>query len=187
MVTLMVMVYVGGHISGAHYNPAVTIAIWLRGKLDAKDIPLYLVSQIVGAFAAAVVVYLFKSPQTFAPQPGDGFSAGQVLLAEFLFTFALCLVILTVATSDKLEGNNIYGLAIGMTVTAGAICVGPISGGCFNPAVFIGPGLMHLKNSSTFLTHLPLYLIGPIGGGVVAVGLFRFLDSQAEAEGAGAA
>jgi len=174
--TLMVMIYAGGHISGAHYNPAVTLAVWMRGKCETKDVPGYLLGQVLGATAAAIVYYIFNEPKTFAPAPGAGVSISHALLAEVIWTFALAFVVLNVATSEKTAGNYIYGLAIGMTVTAGALTVGPISGGCFNPAVYIGPALIHTRNSHTLLTYLPLYIIGPCLGGILAALTFKFME-----------
>lgn len=109
---LMVMVYLGGHISGAHYNPAVTVALLLRGKLSPGDGAPYLVAQLLAAFLASGAVFLVAG-DTFAPVPGAGASAAQAFLAEALFTFALVLVILNVATAKATEGNDYYGLAIG--------------------------------------------------------------------------
>ena len=132
---LMVMVFMGGHISGAHYNPAVSLAVFLRGRMDsAMEMVYYWIAQILGAFVAAVIVYLCVS-NTFAPAPGANASMLGVLLVEFLFTFALALVVLNSATAKGTEGNSFYGLAIGFTVMVGAFAGGDISGGAFNPAV----------------------------------------------------
>lgn len=137
----MVMVYMGGHISGGHYNPAVTLAVWLRGKLESRLVAGYMFSQILGAFAAALIFYLVQD-RTFSPAPAAGVDVWKSILLELLFTFALCSVVLAVATSDRLKGNYIYGLAIGFTVLTGAFSVGSITGGAFNPAVAFGPQLM---------------------------------------------
>ena len=119
---LMVMVYMGGHVSGAHYNPAVSIGVFLRGKLDSKDVVPYIASQLVGAFLAAfVTAHLTGSFLSVAPAAEATTVAA--LTAEILFTLALVLVILNVATSSKTEGNSYYGLAIGFTVMAGAFAV----------------------------------------------------------------
>ena len=140
---LMVMVYMGGHISGAHYNPAVTIAVWLRGKCSTADVVPYIIAQLFGACLAAVVFFALRGKGAeFVIDPGTSVSLWQALLAEFLFTFALCLVVLNVATSKATEGNSYYGLAIGFTVLASAYAVGHISGGAFNPAVGVGPNLV---------------------------------------------
>ncbi|GJM25112.1 MAG: hypothetical protein DHS20C16_15270 [Phycisphaerae bacterium] len=169
---LMVMVYMGGHISGAHYNPAVTLGVFLRGKAEAKDVVPYIIAQIAGALAASAIVYwLLGKP--FGPAPGEGVGTWQALGAEMLLTFALTLVILNVATTKKTEGNSYYGLAIGFTVTAGAATVGGISGGAFNPAVGTGPLLMGAIVGDGSLSNLWMYWVGPIVGALAAVLVFK--------------
>ena len=170
--TLMVMVYMGGHVSGAHYNPAVTLAVYLRGALDAADILPYMVAQLVGAGLASAAV-LSITGGTFAPAPGAEYTLGPVLLSEFLVTFALVLVILNVATADATQGNSYYGLAIGFTVAAGAWAVGSVSGGAFNPAVGVGPALVGTLAGDGSMADVWLYLAGPFLGGVAAVPIFR--------------
>ena len=128
---LMVMVYAGGHISGAHYNPAVTLAVFMRGKLPMADVVPYMASQVIGAVAGALAVGFLAGSGT----PMEIVNVPAALLAEFLFTFGLCWVVLNVATSRDTSGNSFYGLAIGMTVLAGAFAVARISGGAFIPAV----------------------------------------------------
>jgi len=164
---LMVMVYMGGHISGAHYNPAVTLAAVMRGVLPGKEAVPYMVSQILGATLGAFAAMMLAG-QTFAPAPGMDVSALHALVAEFLFTFALVLVILNVATDPATSGNSYYGLAIGFTVGAGAFAVGGISGGAFNPAVGIGPILMSTIHGGGGMSDLWLYLVGPFAGAVAA-------------------
>lgn len=164
---LMVMVYMGGHISGAHYNPAVTLAVALRGKLAWGEVLAYWLSQVLGALAAALVVQGVTG-SSFAPAPGAGVAIGSALGVEFLFTFALCLVVCSSATTVATAGNSFYGLAIGFTVAAGAFAGGDISGGAFNPAVGIGPiALSSLSGAGGWGT-LWLYLVGPFAGGAVA-------------------
>ena len=116
---LMAMVYMGGHISGAHYNPAVSVAILIRGKMKARELAPYVTAQISGAILASLAVMLIVG-DTFAPAPDPEAGLGVVLLCEGLFTFALSLVVLNVATDDATAGNSYYGLAIGFTVLAGA-------------------------------------------------------------------
>ena len=109
------------------------------------------------------------------PAPGADVGFGQALLVEILFTFALASVVLNTATTKKLEGNYIYGFAIGLTVTAAAIAGGGISGGAFNPAVGTGPILYSLAHEGS-ASNLALYWIGPLIGGALAALLFRFLQ-----------
>lgn len=169
---LMVMVYMGGHVSGAHYNPAVTLAVFMRGKLDAREVVPYMLSQIVGALLAAAAVYGVHG-ETFAPAPAADASLVGVLLLEFLFTFALALVVLHVATAAETAGNSFYGLAIGFTVLVGAFAAGPVSGGAFNPAVGIGPILLDALAGSGGWGNLWIYIVAPLLGGAAAAAVFK--------------
>jgi len=171
---LMVMVFMGGHISGAHYNPAVSLAVFLRGRMDsAKEMVYYWIAQVLGAFVAAVIVYLCVS-DTFAPAPGANASMQGVLLVEFLFTFALALVVLNTATAAGTKDNSFYGLAIGFTVMVGAFAGGEISGGAFNPAVGVGPILMDVIAGDGAIGNIWIYLVAPLAGGAVAAYVFKF-------------
>jgi aquaporin Z len=166
---LMVMVYAGGHVSGAHYNPAVTLGVWMRGKCPTTDVAPYWIAQIVGALAAAFVTkFVAGTPLdvNLAPKPGPA------LAAEFLFTFALVYVVLNVATAKATAGNSYYGLAIGMTVMAGAFAVGSISGGAFNPAVAIGISTMGLVAPTSIWIHI----VADLAGGAVAALAFQFIN-----------
>lgn len=163
---LVALIFAGAHVSGAHYNPAVTLGLTLRGKCEVREALAYIIIQICAAFIAAWVSFVLIS-RTSAPAPGT--ELWKALLAEFIFTFALVFVVLHVATSKKLEGNGFYALAIGFTVMAGAFACGQISGGVFNPALTIGMVLVDLLkggNSSQTLSYLlPQFL----GGAVAAV------------------
>ena len=157
---LMVMVYAGGHISGAHYNPAVTLAVFLRGKCETKDVVPYMVVQVLGATAAALAVKFLKGPDVTVT-PSDLMAVlPKALLAEILFTFALAFVILNVATAKGTGGNSFYGLAIGFTVLAGAFAVGGISGGVFNPAVAVGISIMGLSSWANIWVFLVANFVG---------------------------
>lgn len=168
--TLMVMVYMGGHVSGAHYNPAVTLAVLMRGAMATADVVPYLVAQLLGATLAAATVFLLTGA-TFAPAPSAG--GLEALVAEALVTFALALVVLNVATAESTKGNSYFGLAIGATVLGGAIAVGGFSGGAFNPAVGVGPTLVDVVAGGGSLGNLWLYLVGPFAGAAAAVPVFR--------------
>jgi aquaporin Z len=170
---LMVMIFAGGHVSGGHFNPAVTLGVWLRGKCEAKDVAPYMIFQIMGAVLAALAVKFLKGGAAVAPlQP----ATVPALLAEFLFTFALVYVVLNVATSKETSGNSFYGLAIGFTVLVGAFSVGNISGGVFNPAVAVGISIMGLSS----WPNIWIYLLADFVGAAVAVGAFNAL-SRADA------
>lgn len=165
---LMVMVYAGGHLSGAHFNPAVTLAVWMRGRLAARDVAPYMISQVVGAIAGALVACYLR-PHDLAIASPDVMAA---LTAEFLFTFALVYVVLNVATAKSAQGNSYYGLAIGFTVLAGAFAVGDISGGAFNPAVAIALSAMGLSAWS----NLWIFLVANFAAAVAAATTFRVLN-----------
>ena len=131
--TLMVMIYAGGHISGAHYNPAVTVSIYLRGACEKDEVLPYIVSQVIAAVSAAIIVESLLFPDALSPEMAD--LGTDAIVAELLFTFALAYVILNVATTESTSGNGYYGAAIALVVLAGAITVGSISLASFNPAV----------------------------------------------------
>ena len=169
---LMVRVYMGGHISGGHYNPAVSLGVWLRGKLTPKDCGTYFVAQLLGAVIAALAVNVIAG-QAFAPQPGLGSTTLGAFLAEALFTFALVLVVLQTATSEKTAGNSYFGLAIGFTIVVAAYAAGPISGGAFNPAVGLGPIFVNVLLGGGSFADAWLYVAGPLTGGALAAGAFK--------------
>ena len=171
---LMAMVYMGGYISGAHYNPAVTVALWVLDKIKPGEAMRYIGAQIGGGFMAAGV-YAFLKQDFFIPGPGVGVSMIQALLVEVLFTFALASVVLHVAATDKTKNNQYYGLAIGMTLLAGAFAAGPISGGALNPAVGVSPLLFDISAISSHLSSMMLYSSGPVAGGLLAGLVYRKL------------
>ena len=168
---LMTMIFAGGHVSGAHFNPAVTLAVFVRGRCDAKDVIPYWVAQLAAAVAAALVtVFLVGkngSPRSFQNVPA-------AFVAEFLFTFALAYVVVNCATAKGTAGNSFYGLAIGMTVMAGAFSVGAISGAAFNPAVAVGAAVMNLVKFSDIWIHI----VSELAGGLSAGLMFKFLNPE---------
>ncbi len=164
--TLMVMIYAGGHISGAHYNPAVTVSIWLRGTFDRSDLTPYILSQMTaGAIAALVTANVIITGtiadefnmQMFDPNSNQTIS---ILASEFLFTFVLVYVILNVATSESTEGNGYYGAAIASVVLAGALTVGQISLASFNPAVTLSLSIAGKMAYADMWLHLVPQLLG---------------------------
>jgi aquaporin Z len=166
---LMVMVYAAGHVSGGHLNPAVTLAVWVRGRCETKDVLPYWGAQVIaGILAALVAVFLVGKSGT----PMEIKSLPAAFVAEFLFTFALAFVVLNSATAKGTAGNSFYGLAIGMTVMAGAFAVGSIGGGAFNPAVAVGAAVMKLVSFSQIWVHL----VADLAGGLVAGLVFKFLN-----------
>ncbi len=176
--SLMIMVYMGGHISGGHYNPAVSLAVLLRGKMASTgEFVGYVASQCAGAIVAALAVVAILG-RTFAPAPAADARVGGALLVEFLYTFALALVVLNSAASAKTHGNSFYGLAIGFTIVVAAFAGGPISGGAFNPAVGIGPILVDALGAGGTFAHLWLYLVGPLAGGALAAVVFGLQERE---------
>ena len=169
---LMVMIYAGGHISGGHFNPAVTLGVTLRGRCSWEDAPFYWVAQFIGGALAALVAIYIISPYK-APAVLD-LNFGPQFLAEFLFTFALVWVVLNSATAKATSGNSFYGLAIGFTVLTGAFAVGGVSGGAFNPAVALGIAIIHL----TELANIWLYLLAEFAGGAAAAILFKWVNPE---------
>ncbi len=131
----------------------------------------------MAALIANLVLRNFPK-HSFDVAPGENVGVWGALLVEFLYTFALCLVVLNVATSKRTEGNSYYGLAIGFTVTAGAIAVGGLSGGAFNPAVGTGPSVIHAIVNGSPLYHLWIYWLGPLLGGALAAGVFRLQEES---------
>jgi aquaporin Z len=170
---LMVMIYAGGHISGGHFNPAVTLGVWIRGKCDTKDVLPYMLFQIIGAvFAALIIHYVMPVAQ---PQPRN-LALVPELVAEFLFTFALVFVVLNSATSKDNSGNSFYGLAIGFTVLAGAFAVGGVASAAFNPAVAVGISMMGMS----LWSKIWVYLLANLLGGAVAGWTFKGLAPESE-------
>jgi aquaporin Z len=164
---LMVMVFAGGHISGAHYNPAVTLAVLIRRRIPIQEALLYVASQLTAAALAGLLGRGIDGPQALATVG----STWKMLAVELLFTFVLAYVVLNVAIAKDTQGNSFYGLAIGLTVTTGALAVGRISGGAFNPAVAFGSSI----GGSFSWAHIWIYALSELAGGAAAAGAFGFL------------
>ena len=165
--TLMVMIYGLGHVSGAHFNPAVTVGVWLRGACEKDEVAPYIAVQVIAGAAAALASanLLIADPSVTALE----LDMTQTIGAEFLYTFALVFVILNVATSEATAGNGYYGAAIAFVVLAGALTVGGISGGSFNPAV---TGALFISGVIE-ATDLWMHLVPQFVAGVVAVQAFK--------------
>jgi aquaporin Z len=176
--SLMIMVYMGGHISGAHYNPAVSLALLLRGKMPGKDFIPYVVAQVLGAIVAAYLSSVIFG-RTIPIAPSANASVVAALLVEILFTFALALVVLNVATHPDVKGNSFYGLAIGFTIVVAAFAGGGISGGAFNPAVGTGITVVHALLGGGSFASWWLYLVGPFAGGALAAVVYKIQEGVA--------
>lgn len=185
---LAVMIFMGGHVSGGHYNPAVTVAVVMSGRnhktkfanggeLDTNWKQLIMMSgayigvQVFAGIIAAAIGFGLTGVQ-WGPSPGAKFGIGPAFGAEVFFTFALCLIVLNVATTDNNANNHFYGMAIGWLVFVGATSVGDISGAVFNPAVGTGITLMDVFLAGS-MQHIWLYWLGPISGALLAAGVFR--------------
>jgi aquaporin Z len=171
---LMVMVYAGGHLSGGHYNPAVTMAVLVRRRMSLRTAVAYWFVQFGAGLLAAVVVRTVVDPTRMATAAAMTLT-GRTLLAAFvvelLFTYALCYVVLNVATSKHHPDNSFYGLAIGFTVVAGAFAVGAISGGAFNPAVSLGAAVMGIFAWPTLWVYVVAQTLAGVAAGVTFLAL----------------
>jgi aquaporin Z len=172
---LMVMVFAGGHVSGGHFNPAVSAAVFLRGRMASNEFAAYVITQFVAAIIAGLLVRYVggREPHQIVA------SSGKMLLAEFIFTFALAWVVLHVATARGTEGNSFYGLAIGFTVVTGAFAVGGISGGAFNPAIAVGAMVTGLFEWS----NIWIYLLADFLGAAAAAYTFLYVLPAEKATG----
>jgi aquaporin Z len=167
---LMVLIFAGGHVSGGHYNPAVSTAVFIRGKIKANEYAAYVITQFVAAALAGLLVNAVGGKET----AGATAATGKMLIVEFLFTFALAYVVLNVATAKGTEGNSFYGLAIGFVVIVGAISVGWVSGAAFNPAIALGASVLGAFKWS----HIWIYLLADFAGAAAAAGAFLYIQGE---------
>jgi len=176
---LMVMVYMGGHRSGGHYNPAVSLGLFLQKKMPAKDLLPYWIAQVVGGILAFGLGF-YITGKSVKIGPGDGYDAIKAVIVEFIFTLALVLVVLNVACSKKTEGNSFYGLAIGFTILIGAVSAGAVSGGAFNPAVGIGAIVIDALAAKGTWANIWIPIVGPLLGGAVGSYIWKYQEASAE-------
>jgi aquaporin Z len=166
---ITVMLFAGGHVSGGHFNPAITFAVWLRGRCPARDVLPYWIAQLAAAGVAAWLIHYFKVEGSAQELP---IGVKAAFVAELMFTFALAWVFLNVSTSKATAGNSFYGLAVGMTVMAGSFAVGDVSGGAFNPAVATGITIMGLSSWS----HLWLFYVAEMAGAAAAALAYKMVN-----------
>ena len=169
---LTALVYMGGHVSMAHYNPAATLGFWMRGTIETAEALRYVAAQLAAALLAALVSLWLLNGATFSPGVGSEHSVWQALVAEFLFTFAIVIVILNVAIAEGTKGNQFYGVAIGFVVMAGVYAVWDISGAEFSPAVAFGGMIADWLFADGSLTDSWIYVVGPLSGGAAAAVVF---------------
>jgi aquaporin NIP len=169
---VMVMIYALGPISGAHFNPAVTIAFTVAKKFPVKEVIPFIISQSVGAFLASVILHFLFPTNEFLGATMPAGSAQQSFVLELLLTFFLMLVIVHVATGSKEQGM-FAGLAIGSTVLLEAMFAGPICGASMNPIRSLAPALVsgHTEN-------LWVYLLAPTLGAIIAIGIWKILKND---------
>jgi aquaporin Z len=166
---LAVMVFATGHLSGGHLNPAVTLGVLIRGKIERNDAIIYWIVQLLAGVVAALVIMLIKPSLPAAPMVDNIDLLGAILI-EFLFTFALVFVVLNVATARGTEGNSYFGWAIGFTVLVGAYVGGGVSGGVFNPAVALGGSVMNIFAWG----NIWIYFLAELVAGAAAAYVFRY-------------
>jgi len=173
--TLMVLVYMGGHLSGAHYNPAVTLGVTLRGACEKHMAVYYVIVQFIAGIVAALIGdAIVPYEPLLDPSPAKDYNAAQAFFIEALWTFLLVLVVLNVATAKKTDKNSYFGLAIGMTVGAGIWCFGDLSGSVFNPAVAVGLTFVANWYKGQTLKNIWIYLIAHPIGAILAAYTFKF-------------
>jgi aquaporin Z len=168
---LMVMIYAGGHISGGHYNPAVTAAVLVRRRIGIGDAVGYWIAQAVGGVVAGVVARAVVNPVAVRTLTLSGHGEAATAVGEVLFTFALCYVMVNVATSKDQRKNGFFGLAIGFTLVAGAFAIGGISGGALNPAVALGAATAGLFAWSTVWVYIVVELAAGVAAGLAFLAL----------------
>ncbi|MDZ4823985.1 MAG: aquaporin [Flavobacteriales bacterium] len=174
---LMVMGYAGGHISGAHYNPAVSLAIFIRGKISGPEMFQYWIAQISGGLAGAFLSCAITGSDTCCQMIPEA-EASRAVFAELIGTFILAFVVLNVATVKAHHGNSFYGLAIGFTIFALASTIGSISGGAYNPAVGISRCFCDMANGGPSLSNLWIYLVGPFAGATLAALVWNYCNDR---------
>ncbi|MDB2321595.1 aquaporin family protein [Flavobacteriaceae bacterium] len=170
------LIYIGAHISGAHYNPAVSIAMFIRGEISNTECFKYTIAQILGAIVGSFFYFMITN-NVFQIQPDSNTTKTQFLIAEFIFTFLLVITILFVGTHPKLKDNQFYGVVIGLTVVASQYSIGEISSSVLNPAISLGPSIFNIFNGQGInmsLAFSPYYIFITIVGGVFAAYLFKF-------------
>lgn len=172
---LAALVYVTRHISGAHFNPAVSLAFWFNGTITASHFFGYIISQLAGAFFAAVMLLLLSGVVFYVEPPSDT-NLYQQAIGEVLFVFLFVWVMLSFALTKTLRSNKLFGFAIGLTFTGILITGTPVSGGVFNPVFSMGPALVDLIKGGNSIIHSILYTIAPLTGGALAAVFFSWIN-----------
>ncbi|MEX0608032.1 MAG: aquaporin [Balneolaceae bacterium] len=174
---LTALVYIGRHVSGAHFNPAVSLGFYLQKKLTTSQFAGYISSQLLGAFLASILIFFFSTLVFYLEPPTDT-NLYQQAGAEILFTFLFVLLTLTMALSPAFKNTNIYGFAIGLAFGGIILAGSSISGGIYNPATSIGSALFDLMNGGDSYQHVLLYTFAPLTGGALAAATFSYLNRE---------
>lgn len=168
------LIYANGHISGAHLNPMVTLSLFLRGKVNLNMVPTYILTQLGGGALAALISMLLINKVPTQVVEDLSTKTLEAILSEFLGSLAIAYVILNVTTSKNTQGNDYYGIAIGLSYAAVSSAFGEISGGILNPALALAVGITKLSSFS----NLWIYWVGQFLGGVMAAVLFLFINGK---------
>lgn len=177
--TLMALVYIGYRVSGAHYNPAVSFAFFLKRRLSGADLIGYIISQLIGGFLAAIAIYFLANSVFYLDTPSDT-NLYQQAFAEVIFTYIFVLVMLVFSISNSQRRNQSKGLMIGLTFAAMLMVSTPISGGVLNPAISIGTAGFDLLMGNNSFVHVPLFTLAPLTGGALAAFSFSYLSEFVE-------
>ncbi len=170
---LMAWIYIGGYISGGHYNPAVSLGVYLIGRLRQDELVKYFGAQILGGFTAYIIAYYLRGSVTI-PEPSIAMLPA--FIVEVLLAFVFVLVVLVVAHSERFKGSHIFGFAIGFTVPALVLAGSPLSGGLFNPAIALGSNLFGIiKGAHIVWADIIMYVGGALLGGFLAAWAYKHL------------
>ncbi|MFH1197403.1 MAG: aquaporin [bacterium] len=172
-----VLIYWGSNISGGHFNPAISLAVVIKGGIKISDFIYYSVAQILGALFASLVIFSFRDV-AYYPAPGLDVHFVKSMLCELMLTFLLCSVYLTVMFNKKFTGNYIYGIAVGFTLITITFTANSISGGVFNPALGLGTEVFDLFISGEGIKYSWLYIVGPFTGAALAGFVYNFFENS---------
>ena len=172
------MVYAGVLISGAHFNPAVSFAFFIKRELSFNTFMTYLLSQLLGVFAASGVI-LMLSRTVFYVEPPTSTNLYEQATVELLFTFVLVLVYLSINTGKMVKSTSTYGLVIGLTYAAIITIGSDISGAVFNPVISMGASVIdYLASGGSSFRYVPLYTLAPLAGSALAAFIYSYLNDE---------